>query len=47
MLEGLLVFVLILWIFGFIGHVGGDLIHILLVLFLVGLVWRIYSGRSV
>ena len=36
---------LVLWLLGFIGHVGGSLIHLLLVLALVVFIVNILSGR--
>ena len=35
----------ILWLFGFLGSVGGSLIHLLLVIALVILVLQLVSGR--
>ena len=37
--------ILILWLLGFIGHVGGGLIHILLVIGVVALIVHFLSGR--
>jgi uncharacterized membrane protein YtjA (UPF0391 family) len=34
-----------LWLLGFIGHVGGGLIHILLVVAVIVLVINLLSGR--
>jgi hypothetical protein len=39
------VILLILWLFGFIGHVGGNLIHILLVVALIVLIYNLLTGR--
>jgi K+-transporting ATPase A subunit len=36
---------LILWLLGLIGHVGGGLIHLLLVIALVVFVIQLISGR--
>jgi hypothetical protein len=36
---------LVLWLFGMIGHVGGALIHLLLVLAVVTLVIQLFTGR--
>ncbi len=38
---------IILWILGFSIHIGGGLIHILLVLAVIGIVYNIFVGRSV
>jgi len=35
----------VLWLLGFSIHVGGSLIHILLVLALVGVVYNLFMGR--
>jgi uncharacterized protein DUF5670 len=45
MLWTILVVLLILWLLGFTLHVGGGLIHILLVIALVVLVFNLISGR--
>ncbi|MGC1785688.1 MAG: lmo0937 family membrane protein [Terriglobales bacterium] len=45
MLWTLLVVLLILWLLGFTLHVGGGLIHILLVIAVVVLVFNLISGR--
>ena len=45
MLWTILVVLLILWLLGFSLHVGGTLIHILLVIALVVLVINLISGR--
>ena len=45
MLWTIFVVLLILWILGFTMHVGGGLIHLLLVVGLVILVINLLSGR--
>jgi hypothetical protein len=45
MLWTILVVLLILWLLGFSLHVGGGLIHLLLVVGLVVLVINLLSGR--
>ena len=45
MLWTILVIVLVLWLLGFLTHVGGNLIHILLVIAVVVLVFNLLSGR--
>jgi hypothetical protein len=45
MLWTILVILLVLWLLGFIGHVGGGLIHILLVVAAIVLVINLVSGR--
>jgi hypothetical protein len=39
------VILFILWLLGFAVHVGGGLIHILLVLALIGLAYNLITGR--
>ena len=38
MLWTILVILLVLWLVGFLGHIGGGLIHLLLVIALIGVV---------
>ncbi len=45
MLWTILVILLVLWLLGFLAHVGGGLIHILLVIALIVLVINLVSGR--
>lgn len=45
MLWTILVILLVFWLLGFIGHVGGGLIHLLLVIALVVFLINIISGR--
>ena len=47
MLWTILVILLILWLLGFSLHVGGGLIHLLLVVALVVFVINLISGRRV
>jgi hypothetical protein len=48
MLWTIAVILFILWLLGFVVlHVGGGLIHILLVLAIIAIVWRLVTGRSV
>jgi membrane protein implicated in regulation of membrane protease activity len=46
-LEFILVVLVILWLGGAALHIGGGLIHILIILALLGLVYRIWKGRGV
>lgn len=39
--------IFLLWLFGFIGHVGGGLIHILLVIALILAIVRLSQGKPV
>ena len=48
MLEAILIILVILWALGFFAfHIGGGLIHILLVIALVVLIIRLLQGRKV
>jgi hypothetical protein len=45
MLWTLFVILVVLWLLGFSFHVGGGLIHLLLVIALVVLVFNLITGR--
>jgi uncharacterized protein DUF5670 len=45
MLWTIAVILAVLWLLGLIGHVGGSLIHLLLVIALVVVVFNFLSGR--
>ena len=45
MLWTIMVVLLILWLLGFSLHVGGGLIHLLLVVAVVVLIYNLVSGR--
>lgn len=46
MLWTIVIVLLILWALGFVAfHVGGSLIHLLLVIALIVVVYRVLSGR--
>ena len=45
MLWTIIVILLILWLLGFSLHVGGGLIHILLVLAVIVLIYNLITGR--
>jgi hypothetical protein len=36
----------VLWLLGFIGHVGGGLIHLLLVVALIVFIYHMITGRK-
>jgi Family of unknown function (DUF5670) len=40
-----IVILVILWLGGFVMHVGGSLIHLLLVIAVVVLLFQIFTGR--
>ena len=45
MLWTIFAILLVLWLLGFSFHVGGGLIHILLVLAVIALLFNLISGR--
>lgn len=45
MLWTILVVLVVLWLLGFVSHVGGNLIHILLVVALIVLIYNVVIGR--
>lgn len=47
MLYTIAVVLVILWLLGLVGHVGGSLVHVLLVIAAVVVLLRIISGRRV
>jgi hypothetical protein len=47
MLWTIVVLLLILWLLGFSMHVAGGLIHLLLVIAVVVIIFRLLSGRRV
>ena len=47
MLWTIFVIVLVLWLLGFISHVGGALIHLLLIVAVVVLLINLLGGRRV
>lgn len=47
MLWGIVVLLLVLWLLGFSLKIAGGLIHLLLVIALVVIVLRLFTGRRV
>lgn len=45
-LWAVIVVLFVLWLLGFVAHVGGGLIHIVLVVALVLLVFNLLTGRG-
>ena len=45
MLWTILVIIIILWLVGFLAHLGGGLIHLLLVIALIVLIIQLVTGR--
>jgi len=47
MLWTIAVIFVVLWALGLVGHVGGGLIHILLVIAIISVLIRVIQGRRV
>ena len=47
MLWTIIVLLIVLWLLGLLAHVGGGLIHILLVIAAVVLIYQLITGRRV
>ena len=45
LLWTVVVVLVILWLLGFVSHIGGGLIHILLVIALIVLIYNLIAGR--
>jgi hypothetical protein len=45
MLWTIIAVLIVLWLIGFIGNIGGGLIHILLVLALILVLYNLLTGR--
>jgi hypothetical protein len=45
MLYTIVVILVILWLLGFLAHVGGGLIHLILVIAVIVLIFNFISGR--
>lgn len=45
MLWTIIVILFVLWLLGLIGHIGGGLIHLLLVVALIVFIFNLVSGR--
>jgi hypothetical protein len=44
--ELIIIILLISWFGGFAFHVGGDLVHLLLVIALIAIVYRLVTGKN-
>jgi hypothetical protein len=40
------IILLVLWLLGFAFHVAGGLVHVLLVVAIVLVIWRLVTGRA-
>ena len=47
MLKAIVGILIVLWLLGFVGHIGGGLIHLLLVIAAIVLVFDLLAGRRV
>ena len=47
LIWGVVGILLVLWLLGFSIHIGGSLIHLLLVLALIGIVYNLFTGRTI
>jgi hypothetical protein len=48
MFWALAIILLVLWALGFFAfHIGGGLIHVLIVIALIVIVWRLITGRRI
>jgi hypothetical protein len=47
MLWTIIAILVVLWLLGLIGHIGGGLIHLLLVIAAVVLIFQLITGRRV
>jgi len=47
MLWTIIALLILLWLLGLIGHIGGGLIHILLIIAAVVLIYQLITGRRV
>jgi hypothetical protein len=47
MLYTIAVILVILWLLGFVAHIGGGLIHLLLVVAVVVIIYQLVTGRRV
>ncbi len=41
------IILVVLWLFGFIGGIGGELIHLLLIIAVIVVAYRLLTGRNV
>ncbi len=47
MLYTIAIILLVLWLLGVVIHVGGGLIHLLLVIAIIVIIYRLVTGRRV
>lgn len=44
-MDILIIVLLVLWLLGLLGHIGGGLIHLLLVIALIVFIYRLVANR--
>ena len=47
MLWTIIAVLVLLWLLGLIGHIGGGLIHLLLIIAVIVFIFKLISGRRV
>jgi hypothetical protein len=45
MIYTIVVILVVLWLIGLLAHIGGGLIHLLLVIALIVFIWNLITGR--
>jgi hypothetical protein len=45
MIYTIVVILVVLWLIGLLAHIGGGLIHLLLVIALIVFIWNLVTGR--
>ncbi|QDI90917.1 lmo0937 family membrane protein [Salicibibacter halophilus] len=45
MLWTIIIVILVLWLLGFIGDIGGGLVHLLLIVALIVFIFQLITGR--
>jgi uncharacterized protein DUF5670 len=45
MIYTIVVVLVVLWLIGLLAHIGGGLIHLLLVIALIVFIWNLVTGR--
>lgn len=46
MIYTIVVILVVLWLIGLLGHIGGGLIHILIVIALIVFIYNMLTGRT-
>jgi hypothetical protein len=46
MLYTVAIVLVVLWLFGLLGHIGGNLVHLLLVVALIVFIYNMITGRK-